>query len=153
MHDTTRLLRLFISVFALVFAVIQTARAESIGVSQPTVIDANAEPKRSDGVLWGLSGTELAVGGSLATTAAAAGYGLYQLAKGGETVATVVAALIAIEIASLAILGGIALKGAAAVYFWPSSEGDPSDAPASMPKQAPTSDEVSSPAVGTLASI
>ncbi|MGA0383255.1 MAG: hypothetical protein ACO3N2_11530 [Arenicellales bacterium] len=147
MHKSTRIRRFFVSVLALGFAAIQIAQADSVTALQPTVIDNHPQPKPSDDVLWGLSGTELAVGGSLATTAAAAGYGLYQLAKGGETVATVVAALIAIEIASLAILGGIALKGAAAVYLWPSSEDDSPDAPATTPKQEPT------PAAGTLAAL
>ena len=70
-----------------------------------------------DGVLLGMSGTELAVAGSVASTAAIAGYGLYTVAKGGESVAAVVAALIALEVASLVVLGGFVVKAGIAGYF------------------------------------
>jgi len=73
-----------------------------------------------DGVLLGMSGTELAVVGSVASTAAIAGYGLYTIAKGGESVAAVVAALIALEVASLVVLGGFVVKaGIAGLFFLP----------------------------------
>lgn len=84
--------------------------------------------KTSDSTLWGLSGVELALGGSIVTTAAAGGYGLYQLARGGESVATIVATLIALEVASIAILTGFAIKfGVAGLYLWPTESDDNGD--------------------------
>ena len=86
--------------------------------------------KTSDSTLWGLSGVELALGGSIVTTAAAGGYGLYQLARGGESVATIVATLLALEVASIAILTGFAIKfGVAGLYLWPTESDDNGDPP------------------------
>ena len=65
-----------------------TGFAESVAeLRSPAEIDRAI--KTSDSTLWGLSGVELALGGSIVTTAAAGGYGLYQLARGGESVATI----------------------------------------------------------------
>ncbi|MBT6530849.1 MAG: hypothetical protein HOK99_08040 [Betaproteobacteria bacterium] len=84
--------------------------------------------KTSDSTLWGLSGVELALGGSIVTTAAAGGYGLYQLARGGESVATIVATLLALEVASVVILTGFAIKfGVAGLYLWPTEDDDNGD--------------------------
>ena len=104
-----------------------TGFAESVAeLRSPAEIDRAI--KTSDSTLWGLSGVELALGGSIVTTAAAGGYGLYQLARGGESVATIVATLIALEVASIAILTGFAIKfGVAGLYLWPTESDDNGD--------------------------
>ena len=101
-----------------------TGFAESVaGLRSPAEVDRAI--KTSDSTLLGLSGVELALGGSIVTTAAAGGYGLYQLARGGESVATIVATLIALEVASIAILTGFAIKfGVAGLYLWPTESDD-----------------------------
>ena len=115
--------------FGLLFFLILSSVSSDLVVAQssdpmPSLSDPQAFLEADDHVLWGLNSNELAIGGSLATTAAAGGYGLYQLAKGGESIATVVAALIALEVASLAILGGLVIKASVAgLYLWPPDDG------------------------------
>ena len=126
-----------------------TVHADSSGIVGDTS-SLQSSSEASDEVLWGYSGTELAIGGSVAATAATARYGLYQIAKGGESVAAVVTALIAIELASLAILGGLVLKGGlAAFYLWPADDQSP-DSIELLPGQKSLDESAGSVSKGTL---
>ena len=124
--DSKLLRKNFLCRFGLLFFLLLSSVSSDLVVAQssdpmPSLSDPQVFLEADDHVLWGLNSTELAIGGSMATTAAAGGYGLYQLTKGGESIATVVAALIALEVASLATLGGLAIKASlAGLYLWPS---------------------------------
>ena len=90
-------------------------------VSQPMPV-LGQEIGEPEAEILGLTYTELAIVGTAAISLGVPGYGLFVLATGADSVAGVLATVVALEAASLAILAGLGLKAGAiggALYLLP----------------------------------